>query len=244
MYSSDSVHSYSQEPSEEEYEVEKIVAMRKMHGRIQFLLKWKGFSDDENTWEDESKLNCPSLLEDFRLNQALEESKKKAKATEKSPRKSPKKKSIPESKEEETVVRLPSPKKIKSREIEEKPKPIEVEETDPELFNFSPLQSPEPVIEIEKPWKSQTDESTGFTDAETDDTDASSVVRVCDAFMKEINGEFVIHYVFQMSDGTKETMKSIEARKKYGSFILDYLASKTVEADHPILFAKYKKNCP
>ncbi|XP_048191369.1 chromobox protein homolog 3-like [Perognathus longimembris pacificus] len=49
----------------EEFEVEKIVDQRVLDGQVQYLLKWKGYSDADNTWEPEEHLNCPELLEDF-----------------------------------------------------------------------------------------------------------------------------------------------------------------------------------
>ena len=36
---------------EEEYEIEKILKSRIYRGRVQYLIKWKGYSDAENTWQ-------------------------------------------------------------------------------------------------------------------------------------------------------------------------------------------------
>ncbi|KAH0786874.1 chromobox protein 5 [Histomonas meleagridis] len=54
-----------EEESAEEYEVEAIVNDRIVHRRRQFLLKWKGYPDSENTWEDEKNLNCPELVKEY-----------------------------------------------------------------------------------------------------------------------------------------------------------------------------------
>lgn len=65
---------------EEVFEVEKILKMRKRNGKTQYLLKWKSFSDDEATWENEDNLlSCPEILQDFLLNRELklEEEKKR-----------------------------------------------------------------------------------------------------------------------------------------------------------------------
>jgi len=51
------------EDIEEEYEVERIVGCRKKNGRIEYLIKWKGYSSDENTWEPEANLNEGALEE-------------------------------------------------------------------------------------------------------------------------------------------------------------------------------------
>jgi hypothetical protein len=47
------------------YEVEAIVGHRLFQGRHQYLLKWKSFPSDDNTWEDEADLNCPDLIQEF-----------------------------------------------------------------------------------------------------------------------------------------------------------------------------------
>jgi hypothetical protein len=45
------------------YEVERIVDHKLGHkGQMKYLLKWKGFPEDENTWEREANLCCPELL--------------------------------------------------------------------------------------------------------------------------------------------------------------------------------------
>ncbi|XP_076672288.1 uncharacterized protein LOC143371209 isoform X2 [Andrena cerasifolii] len=73
------------ENNQKEYEVEKIVGQRTIKGRRQFLVRWKGYDDDSDTWEQEKDLNCAQLIEEF-LVEDEENQEEKAKKPENSPR--------------------------------------------------------------------------------------------------------------------------------------------------------------
>ena len=67
--SSSSTKSFSRS-NVDEYSVEKILDKRNVFagGGVEYLLKWKGFSDQESTWEPKKNLFCQSLIEEFEKN--------------------------------------------------------------------------------------------------------------------------------------------------------------------------------
>ena len=51
---------------EKEFEVEKIINKRTVRGKEKFLVRWKGYTAEEDTWENRENLeNAKELVEEF-----------------------------------------------------------------------------------------------------------------------------------------------------------------------------------
>ncbi|KYN38865.1 Chromobox protein like protein 5 [Trachymyrmex septentrionalis] len=79
--------------AENEYEVERLINVRTIKGRRQFLVRWVGYGENDDTWENEKDLNCSQLIEDFLAEEKDKEKEKEIKLskpakTEKSKRSS------------------------------------------------------------------------------------------------------------------------------------------------------------
>ena len=49
-----------------EYEVEQVLDSRLKRGKLEYLVKWSGYTDDHNTWEPESNLlNSKETINEF-----------------------------------------------------------------------------------------------------------------------------------------------------------------------------------
>ena len=49
----------------EHFEVEQVLDSRMRRGQLQFLIKWKGYGYEENSWENKGDVNAPDLITDF-----------------------------------------------------------------------------------------------------------------------------------------------------------------------------------
>ena len=48
-----------------EWEVEQILGARRRHNQLQYLIRWKGFSDAHDSWEPAIHINANQLIRDF-----------------------------------------------------------------------------------------------------------------------------------------------------------------------------------
>jgi Chromo (CHRromatin Organisation MOdifier) domain len=62
---------------EEEYEVDQIQSHRRCgHAKtLQYLIKWKGYPESDNTWENADQIHVPNLIKLYHRTNALETTK-------------------------------------------------------------------------------------------------------------------------------------------------------------------------
>jgi len=66
-----------EEKAEEVYEVEKVLDHHKKKTKTYYLIKWKGYNEEESTWEAEDNVFAEELVKDYWANVNTEEANQK-----------------------------------------------------------------------------------------------------------------------------------------------------------------------
>ncbi|XP_059618410.1 chromobox protein homolog 1-like isoform X2 [Phlebotomus argentipes] len=98
-------NSSSDSEGENEYQVESIIDRRVKKGRVEYYIKWEGYSAEDNTWEPIDNLDCQELIEEFEASRPSSSKDDSKDSISSKPRKSGKRKGIDDESDDESVTK-------------------------------------------------------------------------------------------------------------------------------------------
>lgn len=101
------------ESEDESVSIVKKILDKKVtaQGKIQYLVKWKNFGNEESTWERAECLDCPQLIAAFEKQGKMQKSKKSKSNVLKSEKKGKKEEVAEEAEKIQSIVKIPQKSK-------------------------------------------------------------------------------------------------------------------------------------
>ncbi|XP_025196724.1 chromobox protein homolog 3-like [Melanaphis sacchari] len=207
---------------EEEYSVEKVLDKRIRNGKVEYYLKWNGYSESDNTWEPEENLDCEELIKEFE-DDLEEQLKIKKEQLERSNRKRTSSNSIDTSyaasdvgPSKERKKKSPLPEK-KVYKVEKSDKSDEAEDNDDGNDNVNENDNDDVEDDIESFFGSKDSDNSNSSISSVDEPD--KIIGATDSSGQLM---FLLRWKGEKGDEKTELISSKEANVKYPQIVIKF----------------------